>query len=267
MASSGSQHPRLNTFDSSELASSNDTASDLPGPGRNLGNLYKFCGKRVERAIRTLSKLSGRDRSSRAEAIQTLNSSSPGVAPRRTQNIFPGDIVVFELQSSNDTTDNIPGAGRNLGNFYQFGGRYVEHAISALVKRRGCGPRVVSKRIQVRDWNYSGGRYHGTQYEEEQRKDCKKLIDYTKCIKTLSVCPNPSDIVLWQIQSRVYSKTSTRGNPWLVNRKHLFLRDSEGFESRRNHTASGGVSMGLLFWVSCAHLTNYARLPSRKEVL
>ena len=96
-----------------------------------------------------------------------------------TLHVFPCDVQVIELESSNDTADDLPGAGRLLGKFYQVTGQYLERAINALAKRSVHGPRVIAKRIQLRHWDHEYARAT-TQHEKEQRKDFKKLISYTK---------------------------------------------------------------------------------------
>ena len=42
-----------------ESPSSNATASDIPGPGRVLGNVFSFLGKRLERAMESFAMRRG----------------------------------------------------------------------------------------------------------------------------------------------------------------------------------------------------------------
>lgn len=51
MRSSDLLHDEGVLYEVCSLASSNETADDLPGPGRTLGKLYGFLGQRIESGL------------------------------------------------------------------------------------------------------------------------------------------------------------------------------------------------------------------------
>lgn len=176
MASSSVEHVSSDT-DFIEWSSSDDTASDRPGAGRNLGNFYRFCGKHVERAINTIAVRSGHK--PKAAAIWSSNASLVMTHPK-AQYIFPANIQAMEVESSNDTASDLSGAGRNLGKLYRASGRYVGQAVNEFAERRGHGPQAVAVRILRRYKCRTGRCNHFGKCEKIQRKDCNKLIQYTK---------------------------------------------------------------------------------------
>lgn len=92
----------------------------------------------------------------------------------------PDDEVV-SIASSNETVDNIPGPGRNLGNVYLYFGRKLETLLNAMAKSRGAGPVNVRRRIvDLTPYIY----YRKPGQEERVRarvkRELKRLIAYTK---------------------------------------------------------------------------------------
>ena len=54
-------------------SSTNDTASNLPGPGRLLGNAYSYAGRRLERAVGVVAHKAGFGPNAVYQKIQELN--------------------------------------------------------------------------------------------------------------------------------------------------------------------------------------------------
>lgn len=70
------------------LESSNATESDLPGPGRTLGKVYDFLGKRLERALATLAERKGLGPKQVAERILGRdNKLSTKLSPTRSRSM------------------------------------------------------------------------------------------------------------------------------------------------------------------------------------
>ena len=55
----GGRDYRSNRYTFTFYSSTNDTASNLPGPGRLLGNVYSYAGRRLERAVGIVAHKSG----------------------------------------------------------------------------------------------------------------------------------------------------------------------------------------------------------------
>ncbi|THG98318.1 hypothetical protein EW145_g7446 [Phellinidium pouzarii] len=93
--------------------------------------------------------------------------------------------------SSNMTADNLPGAGRILGNVYSFLGRYLKSMAGRAAERLGYGPRVTAIRIQKRHKvirDASRGHLSWTSCSPEEIKakvkkvenDCKLILKYVR---------------------------------------------------------------------------------------
>ena len=54
-------------------SSTNDTASNLPGPGRLLGNAYSYAGRRLERVVGVVAHKAGFGPNAVYQKIQELN--------------------------------------------------------------------------------------------------------------------------------------------------------------------------------------------------
>lgn len=61
-----------------EIESSNDTESDLPGPGRTLGKLYRLIGRHIERGVSAIAEKRGYGPLAVAERIRTRQSNNYG---------------------------------------------------------------------------------------------------------------------------------------------------------------------------------------------
>lgn len=55
------------------VSSTNDTASNLPGPGRVLGNVYSSAGRRLERAVGVVAHKAGFGPNATYKKIQELD--------------------------------------------------------------------------------------------------------------------------------------------------------------------------------------------------
>ena len=94
--------------------------------------------------------------------------------------IFPRNVDVVEVESSNETASDLPGPGRLLGKVYELCGKRLEHAINIIAKHTGSGPRVVAERIIGRHQECLELGCYDKRDEKVQRQDCKKLIRYGK---------------------------------------------------------------------------------------
>lgn len=102
----------------------------------------------------------------------------------------PDNVDIVSLESSNATESDLPGSGRTLGKVYDFLGKRLERALGALAERKGLGPQRIAERIYKRD-NKLSAKYklysvkiYGTEELNDQTKDFKKLLKYTRYIKT-----------------------------------------------------------------------------------
>lgn len=157
--------------------SSTATESNLPGAGRNLGNVYSFLGRWLENGIRVgrsvIDTWIGHDPRTNDPRIVRIQQSTPVHRAEDSE----GSFSLESAHSSTATTSNLPGAGRNLGNFYSFAGRYVESGASMIAIRTGFCPRAIAVRtrkiLQTRDT-----RKASTRREVERRG--RRLLAYAK---------------------------------------------------------------------------------------
>lgn len=179
---------------SSDTISTNDTASNLPGPGRTLDRFYQYAGRKLERAIGQIAHRAGFD-GPYAEDLKSL-------AEHESSDF-----------STNATTSNVPGAGRTLDLFYQFAGRKLENALNKTAHDMGYGPNAIERRIlsqlgvnmlSLRPsdredlvWKYSWSEFRDwkslpvllTERRREVSRDCAKLLAYTQCVThSLFIC-------------------------------------------------------------------------------
>lgn len=177
------------------IASSTETADNLPGPGRLLGKVYSHLGVRLENELgRMAARLSRataqippfRNNDSSQETISiTISAESacdpPGLAeqlPIRPP--FQDVDVIYEIcsfASSNETVDNLPGPGRLLGNLYTFLGIRMESGLGRVAVRMGRGPTATAIKIQRlrdnRSLGYSSRR-------NKLKKGCNRLVRYMR---------------------------------------------------------------------------------------
>lgn len=111
----------------------------------------------------------------------------------KVRTAYPNDIDVLTITSSNETASDIPGPGRLLGKLYSSIGLRLETCLNSFAERRGMGPQVIACRIKNR-WRDASKRddwvrgEYTKQETRDQRKDMKKLIQYTKLV--FSGCDN-----------------------------------------------------------------------------
>lgn len=139
--------------------STNATASDLPGPGRILGNLYSRGGRPLERALGRFAHRVG----------LFPRSVDPGVDARGATEESEGS------RSINYTMSDLPGPGRILGNLYSSGGRRLEKGVARLAKKWPSDlDYQISSIIVYSRGNISDGD------RKSVKKMCKKMLNYTQ---------------------------------------------------------------------------------------
>lgn len=179
------------------IASSTETADNLPGPGRLLGNLYSHLGVRLENRIEKIAvKLHGTAANPNSlqyddalihGAHSVTNSTESGYDANElavqlpTRPPSPQDVdVAYEIcsfASSNETADNLPGPGRLLGNLYSLVGTRIENRLGKVAVRLGRGPAATTMKIQrIRDDQSLG--YFARR--RQLRKNCNRLVRYMR---------------------------------------------------------------------------------------
>ncbi len=154
---------------SSSTLSSNDTASDLVGPGRNLGRLYDYAGNALER------RLSRIKRGLKKIPPHELSLTS-------TEN----DALSLSSFSTNFTASNLPGPGRNLGQLYDHLGRRLETSASKLAENRfHRGPdnsfREISAQRKIGRYRYADqDEYFKLLQQKNLVKACQRLVIYAR---------------------------------------------------------------------------------------
>lgn len=151
--------------------STNETRSNLPGPGRTIGRIYDFYGRKLERV---LGKTAGR----------------LGFEPRLVEQ--PHSQVAPEDESSkNETLSNLPGPGRLLGLVYQFYGRKLERLLGKTADRLGFGPHAVERQMValVAAMESAGHALHSASPRESRKlsKRCMKLLSHTQLSNALFI--------------------------------------------------------------------------------
>lgn len=97
-----------------------------------------------------------------------------------------GDVISISSLSSNETMDDITGAGRNLGKVYLHFGRKLETLLNAIASSRGLGPINVRRRIEYLlplrrpHWRDDSKPSLCPNDRGKVKKELKKLIAYTK---------------------------------------------------------------------------------------
>lgn len=186
------------------VSSTGETADDLPGPGRLLGNAYGFFGRKLENGLGWTAKKLRSQGEQVGEAItDTDDSGLPSYSaqvmglrntPRHSNpphnyfshlefmegdSPFPADNYTLCSRSiSNLTADNLPGLGRVLGNAYVSFGRKLETRLGwAAEKLMHRGPREIALRIQT---IYSDTTLSSSTRCKRVRKKCKTLDRYVR---------------------------------------------------------------------------------------
>lgn len=169
------QTPYSDDVDWISITDSNLTEDDLPGPGRNLGNVYSALGMRLEGVLSLIARrhAPGRQASAIGERCVATNGGSND-----------GDWI--SIISSNMTEDNLPGPGRILGNVYASLGRRSVGILNSLANLAGLGPHAVELRVRKRDefvTNFAlleERRRYAKKETGRQREDIKKLVRYAR---------------------------------------------------------------------------------------
>lgn len=179
--------------------STNATMSDLPGPGRILGNVYIRLGAPLERAYDRFAKRHTTNcvdynTNTIALSVEERHRHPSGRAtnsgPYSSYPPFSHDSDYISIISSNATMSNLPGPGRVLGNMYSRLGAPLTHTFNRLAEWRRLGPRMVAVRIvnrhnQEKDLkrrsyrNWKSAPKYTKKEVSEQKKDIKKLIRYS----------------------------------------------------------------------------------------
>jgi len=129
-------HPDLEAALS--LIDSDDTAPNLPGPGRNLGRLYDALGAQLVGFLMRRRKL----KQSSVNSDDTQLVVRIGSADNTTH-----DEVKTTSFGTNSTRSNLPGPGRTVGLFLGWLGKKLERQMNTLVTQRGAGPQAIAEKI------------------------------------------------------------------------------------------------------------------------
>ena len=111
------------------------------------------------------------------------------MTPSNWRQLYPNDIDIVEVVSSDATESNLAGPGRFLGKCYSSLGRRLELFLSRIAERNGRGPRAIATRIEsrvLRGVQRARGpnEHEKAVYTEEdvvgQRDDLRRLIRFAK---------------------------------------------------------------------------------------
>ncbi|KDQ58748.1 hypothetical protein JAAARDRAFT_57638 [Jaapia argillacea MUCL 33604] len=133
------------SFDTASSSSSSSIVSDLPGPGRTLGNVIDQLGRKLEGVLTTVIERSGTGRNAVAEGAFTEDTLPV---------ILEFDNLMGEVDSlqqaftfdaaSSSTASDLPGPGRTLGKAIDQVGQKLEGVLSRVIERSGRGPNAVA---------------------------------------------------------------------------------------------------------------------------
>lgn len=178
-------------------ASSNDTAPNLPGPGRHIGNLFSSAGSILERGLGKLAYRTGfgSQRSKPSSPVpstidgqtivaavrETFNgvrhSRSPETLPQIDESAT-SNYSYYSTVSSNYTMSNLPGPGRHLGNLFSTVGSAFERQLGLRAYIFGFGSYAnaskILKRLSVLDPS------SGDLTMEEKVRRINLLLGYAK---------------------------------------------------------------------------------------
>ncbi|KLO13160.1 hypothetical protein SCHPADRAFT_380623 [Schizopora paradoxa] len=155
---------------------SDATASDLPGPGRNLGRLYDTLGDGL------LSQI---------QKGMTRRGFGPGAVSRKV--VMKQTMLSSDSIDTDATAPNLPGPGRTVGMFFDWLGGKLENQLGILMERRGYGPeatmaKILTMRGRWRTYREGERVYIRNNMEiqsEEHRKllkYCQRLLKYTRSL-------------------------------------------------------------------------------------
>ncbi|KLO07531.1 hypothetical protein SCHPADRAFT_1001605 [Schizopora paradoxa] len=170
------QQSELERVESNSSISTNATAPNLPGPGRNVGRLTRYLGNHLERVINSSAK---RLRSFKGTIFNPELTSAYDL-----QRTYTNSSV-----STNATASNLPGAGRTVGLVLDWLGGRLDDLMNISAHRHGLGPRAVTQEIRrlllhsetTIVERHSGFVYDLTSKQEHiLKKRCKRLLQYAR---------------------------------------------------------------------------------------
>ncbi|KLO07867.1 hypothetical protein SCHPADRAFT_944905 [Schizopora paradoxa] len=124
------------------LVDSDETADNLPGPGRNLGRAYDVLGSRLSRFLEEkLKTLKSRDR------VKSENSLALRVASDFAAEDATRPLASSRSRNTDSTASNLPGPGRTVGMFFSWLGKKLERQANMYATRKGGGPEALIFRI------------------------------------------------------------------------------------------------------------------------
>lgn len=103
--------------------------------------------------------------------------------------LYPNDIDIVEVVSSDATESDLVGLGRILGTYYSSLGRRLELILSRIAERNGRGPRAIATRIggrvlrgaqRARESNDYGKVVYTEEDIVSQRDDLRRLVRFAK---------------------------------------------------------------------------------------
>ncbi|KLO07255.1 hypothetical protein SCHPADRAFT_945441 [Schizopora paradoxa] len=167
-------HTPLFRTDTHSSISTNATAPNLAGPGRNLGLLLDRGGKQVESLLNKFSK----------------GHRFANVATQTSQTLLIGTEIQPSV-STNATAPNLPGPGRNLGLLLDSVGNRIESLLNKYANHVGMGPASVAQEIRLlsRHNELEIGdprrylippRQLPQQEKKALKKKCKKLLKFVR---------------------------------------------------------------------------------------
>ncbi|KLO15350.1 hypothetical protein SCHPADRAFT_270515 [Schizopora paradoxa] len=229
--------------------STNATAPNLPGPGRNVGRLTAYLGTRLEQSM-TLRF--GRRSSLNPEVISSQDST-----------IQLGRIESNASVSTTATAPNLPGAGRTVGLLLDNLGAHMESFVNELALRQGIGPQAVAREIRrllghERTTIFQRHAEASLQLNEKEeralKKRCKRLLKYAR--NTVSTTQyealdeiisltieDPHTRVLLAKQDLSHYLAHKYNEPYL---KLMTSRALDSVENERVHNLWSGVLQGRL---------------------
>lgn len=123
----------LQRIDTLSSIDSNATAPDLPGPGRNVGNLFDWLGSGLESTFNEYTAKFFKE---------------PIVDVHDSLSLELRKVDTSSSIDSNATAPNLPGPGRNLGRLYDWLGSRVEKSLNTRAATYSCNPMAIAQNIR-----------------------------------------------------------------------------------------------------------------------
>lgn len=114
--------------------STNATAPNLPGPGRNVRRLTEYLGTRLEQSV--------------ASRFGHRGSPNFAAAPNQGSTVPLGRVETNSSVSTTATAPNLPGAGRTVGLLLDGLGAHMDKFVNEMGRRQGLGPQAVAREIR-----------------------------------------------------------------------------------------------------------------------